>query len=113
MSYTGKKGRVLLANTDTMFIKGLRSHLESAGYEVVYECSNGNDALKKAIELQPDAVISGIDVTRQGWFTGDCNGQSGASGDSAGMHHNDIGGQSVDVKRSDCGRSGILHYAAV
>ena len=60
MSYTGKKGRVLLANTDTMFIKGLRSHLESAGYEVVYECSNGNDALKKAIELQPDAVILGL-----------------------------------------------------
>ena len=48
MSYTSKKGRVLLADTDTMFIKGLRSHLESAGYEVVYECSNGNDALKKA-----------------------------------------------------------------
>lgn len=60
MSYTGKKGRVLLANTDTMFIKGLRSHLESAGYEVVYECSNGSDALKKAIELQPDAVILGL-----------------------------------------------------
>lgn len=60
MSYTGKKGRVLLANTDTMFIKGLRSHLEGAGYEVIFECGNGNDAVKKAIELQPDAVILGL-----------------------------------------------------
>ncbi len=60
MSYTGNKGRVLLANTDAMFLKGLRSHLEGAGYEVVFECSNGNDALKKATELHPDALILGL-----------------------------------------------------
>lgn len=41
MSYTGTKGRVLIATTDAGFLKGLRTHLTGAGYEVVCECSDG------------------------------------------------------------------------
>ena len=108
MSYTGNKGRVLLANTDAMFLKGLRSHLEGAGYEVVFECSNGNDALKKATELHPDALILGLMLPGGGI----CR-KSRASRHGACLHNHDFGCESFDVRRGLICRRGILYYAAV
>ena len=60
MSYTGTKGRVLIATTDAGFLKGLRTHLTGAGYEVVCECSDGKEAVREAAALHPDAVIAGL-----------------------------------------------------
>ena len=60
MSYTGTKGRVLIATTDAGFLTGLRTHLTGAGYEVVCECSDGKEAVREAAALHPDAVIAGL-----------------------------------------------------
>lgn len=53
MSYTGTKGRVLIATTDAGFLKGLRTHLTGAGYEVVCECSDGKEAVREAAACHP------------------------------------------------------------
>lgn len=60
MAFLSQKKRVLIADTDTDFVHGLRNHLENAGYEVVRECNDGNTAVKYAGTLHPDALVLGL-----------------------------------------------------
>jgi DNA-binding NarL/FixJ family response regulator len=68
------KIKVLLADDHTLFRQGISSLLSRDGeIDVVYEVSNGGDALDKCNELRPDLVLIDIsmpglnsfDVTRQ------------------------------------------------
>lgn len=52
----GNKGRILLANADEAFCKGLKEHLEKNGY-AVSDYADGTEAVKAAEVLHPDAVI--------------------------------------------------------
>ena len=66
--------RILVADDHTLFRQGLRRVLqEQPGWEVVAEASDGAEAVRKAIELEPHVVIldiamprlNGVDATRQ------------------------------------------------
>ena len=66
--------RILLADDHTLFRKGIRTILEQMpGLEVVGEAANGEEAVARALELVPDAilmdikmpVISGIEATQR------------------------------------------------
>ena len=66
--------RVLLADDHTLFRRGIRTILEQMdGIEVAGEAANGQEAVARAHELVPDAilmdikmpVISGIEATQQ------------------------------------------------
>jgi response regulator NasT len=49
--------RVLIAEDETIIRLDLRGMLEHAGFEVCGEAGNGEDAVRLAHELQPDAVV--------------------------------------------------------
>ena len=66
--------RILLADDHTLFRKGIRTILEQMpGMEVVGEAANAEEAVARALELVPDAilmdikmpVISGIEATQR------------------------------------------------
>jgi response regulator NasT len=65
--------RVLLVDDEALIRMGMRTILESLGYEVVGEAANGQEALEKAGSLHPDVVImdikmpvlNGLDAARQ------------------------------------------------
>src|SRR5438552_19196751 len=68
------KLRILLADDHEIVRRGLRSLLEKhEGWEVCGEASDGREAEKKALSLNPDVVIvdigmpnlNGLDTTRQ------------------------------------------------
>lgn len=56
-----KKPTVLIADDHEIVRAGVRNLLESGGYAVCGEASNGREAVKLAEDLQPDVVI--LDVT--------------------------------------------------
>jgi two-component system, NarL family, response regulator LiaR len=57
--------RVLIADDHILVRQGIRSLLESAGtIQVVYEASDGNEAIEKVQELQPDIAIVDISMPR-------------------------------------------------
>jgi DNA-binding NarL/FixJ family response regulator len=53
--------KVLIVDDHEALRAGVRSVLESRGIEVCGEAANGQEALAKAIQLQPDIVI--LDIT--------------------------------------------------
>lgn len=66
--------RILVADDHTLFRQGLRRVLqEQPGWEVVGEASDGAEAVRKVVELEPHVVIldiamprlNGVDATRQ------------------------------------------------
>lgn len=65
--------RVLLADDHKIVRQGTRLYLESMGIEVVGEATNGQEAIEKVRQLQPDVVImdihmpdlTGIEATRR------------------------------------------------
>lgn len=64
--------RLLLADDHTMLREGLRRSLEEAGFDVVGEASDGEEAIQLATDLDPDVVlmdvsmpvVDGIEATR-------------------------------------------------
>ena len=64
--------RLLLADDHTMLREGLRRSMEGAGFDVVGEASDGDEAVHLAEELRPDVVLmdvsmpvmDGIEATR-------------------------------------------------
>ncbi len=65
--------RVLLADDHQILREGIRRGLESAGEDVVGEAENGEEAVKLAVETQPDIVLmdlsmpvlDGVEATRR------------------------------------------------
>ncbi len=59
---TGK--RILIADTSPEFRIGLKSYLSKHGYDVVGECSDGQEAVKQAKEKDPDVIVLDILLPR-------------------------------------------------
>jgi DNA-binding NarL/FixJ family response regulator len=65
--------RLLLADDHTMLREGLRRSMEAAGFEVVGEARDGDEAVTLASSLQPNVilmdismpVLDGVEATRQ------------------------------------------------
>jgi DNA-binding NarL/FixJ family response regulator len=65
--------RLLLADDHTMLREGLRRSMEGAGFEVVGEASDGDEAIRRVDELRPRVVLmdvsmpvlDGIEATRR------------------------------------------------
>ena len=65
--------RVLLADDHTMLREALRRAMEGAGFTVVGEAADGEEAIRLTVELQPDVVLmdvsmpvlDGVEATRQ------------------------------------------------
>jgi len=65
--------RLLLVDDHKLLRQGLRRAVEEAGFEVVGEAGDGEEAVRMAIELQPDLVLmditmpvlDGIEATRR------------------------------------------------
>ena len=65
--------RVMLVDDHTMLRQGLRRSLETEGIPVIAEASNGDDAVRIALENKPDVVLmdvsmpqlDGIEATRR------------------------------------------------
>ena len=49
--------RILVAEDETLIRMDLVEMLDEAGYEVVAEASNGEEAVKLAVEVKPDLSI--------------------------------------------------------
>ncbi len=68
-----KPPSVMLVDDHTMLRQGLRRSLETEGIPVIAEASNGEDAIRMALEAKPDVVlmdvsmpqIDGIEATRR------------------------------------------------
>jgi DNA-binding NarL/FixJ family response regulator len=59
--------RVLIADDHEPFREGLRALLSSApGIEVVGEAADGDEALRRTAELQPDVVMMDLNMPRMG-----------------------------------------------
>jgi DNA-binding NarL/FixJ family response regulator len=65
--------RVLLADDHALIRQGLKTLLETRGFQVVGEASDGQEALRSAEKTQPDVaildismpVLNGVDATRE------------------------------------------------
>jgi PAS domain S-box-containing protein len=60
--------RVLVVEDESIVALDIKSGLESLGYEVVALVSNGEDAIQKALDLQPDLVL--MDIRLKGEMDG-------------------------------------------
>lgn len=54
--------KILVVEDDTIIALTIQGRLKEFGYEVVGRASNGEDAIKKAKELQPDLVLMDIHI---------------------------------------------------
>jgi two-component system, NarL family, response regulator DegU len=54
--------RLLLADDHQMLREGLRRSLESAGFDVVGEAADGEQAVRLALELRPDLVLMDVSM---------------------------------------------------
>lgn len=65
--------RILLADDHALIRQGLRALLEKQGYQIVSEASDGQEALRAAMEAKPDVaivdismpVLNGVDTARE------------------------------------------------
>lgn len=65
--------RLLLADDHAVILQGLKALLEKQGFQVVSEASDGQEALKRAEETQPDVaildismpILNGVDAARE------------------------------------------------
>ncbi|MDO8909395.1 MAG: response regulator transcription factor [Pseudohongiella sp.] len=57
--------KILLADDHVMFRHCVRNLLESAGIEIVGEASDGADALRMVMDLQPDAIVLDVNMPLQ------------------------------------------------
>lgn len=65
--------RVLLADDHRMLREGLRRTLEDEGFDVVAEADDGAEAVRLALDVEPDVIVmdvtmpnvDGVDATRQ------------------------------------------------
>jgi len=58
--------RVLVADDHALFRDGLVSLLEAAGYEVVAQVGDGEQALQRAIELKPELILLDLSMPNIG-----------------------------------------------
>ena len=56
--------RVLICEDETIIRLDLRATFEDAGYEVVGEAKDGEEAIRLALELEPDLVVMDVQMPR-------------------------------------------------
>lgn len=57
--------RVLIADDHELLLRGVRALLETQpGWKVIAEARDGHEAVKKALDLEPDIAILGISMSR-------------------------------------------------
>jgi DNA-binding NarL/FixJ family response regulator len=61
-----KPMRVVVADDHSLFRDGITSLLEAAGYEVVEQCGDGQEAVEAVKRLQPDLVLLDISMPKMG-----------------------------------------------
>jgi two-component system, NarL family, response regulator DegU len=61
MSHETRPARLLLVDDHKLLRQGLRRAVEEAGFDVVGEAGDGEEAVRLAVELQPELVL--MDVT--------------------------------------------------
>lgn len=61
--------RVLLADDSAVIRKSLRRMFEASGWSVCGEASNGQDAIAKAQECNPDLVVLDLSMPRMNGLT--------------------------------------------
>src|SRR5439155_11674596 len=61
MNGTAPKTRVLLVDDHQLLRQALRRAVEEAGFVVVSEASDGEEAVRRALQLRPDIVV--MDLT--------------------------------------------------
>jgi CRP-like cAMP-binding protein/CheY-like chemotaxis protein len=59
---------VLIAEDEALVALDISHELEAAGYTVIAQVNNGKDAVQRAVELKPDAVL--MDITMPGEIDG-------------------------------------------
>jgi DNA-binding response OmpR family regulator len=55
-----KKARIVVAEDEPIIAMDLKDRLEKAGHQVMCTVRTGEDAIRKAIELQPDMMLMDI-----------------------------------------------------
>ncbi|WIK65005.1 ANTAR domain-containing response regulator [Gleimia hominis] len=61
--------RVLVAEDETLIRLDIVETLKGAGYDVVAECDNGEDAVSKALELEPDVCVLDVKMPKMDGIT--------------------------------------------
>ncbi|AZO94683.1 response regulator [Halocella sp. SP3-1] len=57
-----KKLRILIAEDEYLVLMGLKADLEELGHEIVVEATDGESAVKNALEVKPDLIIIDINM---------------------------------------------------
>jgi DNA-binding NarL/FixJ family response regulator len=61
-----KPMRVVVADDHSLFRDGITSLLEAAGYEIVEQCGDGQEAVEAVRRLHPDLVLLDISMPKMG-----------------------------------------------
>ncbi|MDO5034700.1 MAG: response regulator [Actinomycetaceae bacterium] len=69
MSNTEKARRILVAEDEALIRLDIVETLKGAGYEVVAEVDNGEDAVAKALELEPDLCVMDVKMPKMDGIT--------------------------------------------
>ncbi len=57
-----KKLKILLAEDEYLVLMGLKSDLEELGHEIIAEATDGESAVRNALEFKPDLIIIDINM---------------------------------------------------
>lgn len=64
-----KSRRVIVAEDEGLIRLDIIETLKSAGFDVVAECDNGEDAVEKALELEPDLCVLDVKMPKMDGIT--------------------------------------------
>ncbi|WP_018247307.1 ANTAR domain-containing response regulator [Orenia marismortui] len=54
--------KILIAEDEYLCLMGLKANLKKLGYEIIGEASDGKEAVKLALDLEPDLIIIDINM---------------------------------------------------
>lgn len=60
----GKSLKILLAEDESIILMGIKSNIEKLGHQVIAQAYNGSEAVKLALENDPDLIIIDINMPK-------------------------------------------------